>query len=239
MADAMDSKSISRKGVGVQVPASAPIAPDELARALVPVLLHKLNNTTQYLSALQAWIAEPPLDEAPTSQPGAFEGLSETALEVDDLGWILGLVANAGGADVLLERRERSRLGPLVRLVADCLRKNRRDLERPARDLPLLDVSADVGSWRIPWAIARWLHASGMSSPVGTTLEWDIVEREPDRFALVCSTSDAKRMMEFGDTLRVFDPRLEPRSIDGACALLLPAGALSMQAREKPSGISS
>jgi hypothetical protein len=200
----------------------------------VPVLLHKLNNTTQYLSALQAL-----LSDAPAAHEHALEGLSQTALEVDDLGWILGLVANAGGADVLLERRERSRLVPLVRLVADCLRKERRDLERPTRALPPLDVRDDPKSWRIPWAVARWLHAAGMSLPAGTTLAWELVERGPDRLALVCRTADIERMTDVGDALCAFDARLETEIGDEGCALLLPPVRASNSARTPSSGSTS
>src|SRR5262245_17233978 len=62
MADAMDSKSISRKGVGVQVPASAPEhqIEDPLARAMLPVLLHRVANATQHLNGLTALLAHDP-----------------------------------------------------------------------------------------------------------------------------------------------------------------------------------
>ena len=130
MADAMDSKSISRKGVGVQVPASAPTRAreaDELSRALVSVLLHDLANTTQYLSTLSSLMSD-----GPALNAGLLGGLSETTSEVDELGFVLGLVAHAAGADVLLERARRDGLDALLVFVKRALRSERRDLRLDA-----------------------------------------------------------------------------------------------------------
>jgi hypothetical protein len=232
MADAMDSKSISRKGVGVQVPASAPHEPDELARALVPVLLHKLNNTTQYLTALQALIGSSPDPDARSRavSQDVFGGLHETALEVDDLGWILGLVANAAGANVLLERRERARLGALVRLVADCLRRTGRDLDAPDRELPLVAARSAREAWEAPWLAARWLYAAGSSLPKGSKLEWELVARSPDRFVLVSHAPATTDTIDLAAQVKSRHPGFDPALGAHACELCFPPHAFAWSA---------
>ena len=75
---------------------------DPLAEALFPVLIHRLNNATQVLSALNAALGAG-LDDALLG--GSSENLAAASRDVHELGWLLGVLASAGGADLLLERR--------------------------------------------------------------------------------------------------------------------------------------
>jgi hypothetical protein len=174
MADAMDSKSISRKGVGVQVPASAPgrtgpasqAVSDPLARAMLPVVLHRVANATQRLNGVSALLAIDPGTLATRS-----EDLAETSGVVDDSGWLLALIASVHGARLLLARRERQGLRPLVACVRDCLRLEGRDLAEPGSPLP--DLAPDVGDgWQLPWSIGTWLYLCGRALEPRRELAW-------------------------------------------------------------------
>src|SRR5262245_57726535 len=168
MADAMDSKSISRKGVGVQVPASAPELRDPLARALLPVLLHRVANAAQILSGLDALL---PLGPAVLEErSGDLASAGET---VDDVGWLLALLASASGSRLLLGRRNRGGLPPLLDGVRGCLRREGRDLA-PAEG-PLPELAPDVADgWQLPWAIASLFFLEGRGLAPKTALAWSI-----------------------------------------------------------------
>ncbi len=190
MADAMDSKSISRKGVGVQVPASAPQLADPLARAMLPVLLHRIGNASQLLSNLDALLEVRPvaLEERP-------EDLAAAGEIVDDVGWLLALLASASGARLLLDRREAHGLEPLVACVRACLRREGRDLDATTSPLPRL--SPRVGSgWELPWAFASMLYLSGRELPPRGSLAWSI-EPRGDVWRLACAkTTDVRLGLE-------------------------------------------
>lgn len=159
---------------------------DELSAALVPVLLHRLNNTTQYLSTLNSLLALGPDD----SSARYFEGLAGTSNDVDELGWLLGVAANACGANLLLERRERAGVAAMVRVTAEILRREGRDLERVDRVLPTFSTlerhaPRDV-SWSVAWLIGSWLLACGRECARGTPLAWDL-SADGDELAIVCA----------------------------------------------------
>jgi hypothetical protein len=147
---------------------------DDLSAALVPVLLHKLNNATQYLSALNSLLALGP-ENTPLSY---FDGLGGTSRDVDELGWLLGVAANACGANLLLERRERAGLAAMVRVTAEILRREGRDLERVDRALPEISALDTRGSrdaaWRSAWLVGSWLLSCGRELPRDAVLAWDL-----------------------------------------------------------------
>jgi hypothetical protein len=151
----------------------------QLARALLPVLLHELNNHTQYLSALGA------LESSGDPLPNRGEGLARTAVEVEELGWLLGLCAGGFGADLLRDRSESDGLGPLVRLLRKALRRTGRDLERADRELP--DLSPRLG-WRGAWRVGELLFACAQSS--AAALAWEL-EADGDALLLTCRVNPA------------------------------------------------
>ena len=210
MADAMDSKSISRKGVGVQVPASAPppgdpralrdplagAAPgsralrDPLARAMLPVLLHRIGNASQLLSNLEAL-----LEIRPAALDERSEDLAAAGEIVDDAGWLLALLASASGARLLLDRREAHGLGPLLACVRACLRREGRDLEASSGPLPALAPGVASG-WEFPWYVASVLYLSGRELEPQCSLAWAI-ERAPAVWRVSClRTTDARPDLE-------------------------------------------
>src|SRR5258705_6178932 len=180
MADAMDSKSISRKGVGVQVPASAPAFTDPLARAMLPVLLHRVGNAAQLLTALDALVAVDA--RALETRSGDLASVGES---VDEIGWLLALLASASGARLLLDRRERSGLVPLVACVRACLRREGRDLADPGHALASLATGVGDG-WQLPWAVGSLLYLAGRALPPRGALAWTI-ETSGDGWSVACA----------------------------------------------------
>jgi len=180
MVDAMDSKSISCDGSRGSSPrpgtspASTTAADSRLARALLPVLLHELNNHTQYLSALGA------LESSGDPLPNRGAGLARTAQEVEELGWLLGLCAGGYGADLLRDRTERNGLSPLVRLVRKALRREGHDVERAERELP--ELSPRVG-WRGAWRVGELLFECAMAG--SGPLSWELAA-DGDDLLLTC-----------------------------------------------------
>lgn len=156
---------------------------DPLAEALFPVLIHRLNNATQILSTLSAVLGAD-LDEALLE--GSSEDLAAASRDVHQLGWLLGVLASAGGADLLLERRERSGLSIVLRVVREALRRSGRDLAEREAASTLPELAADVGDgWQVPWAIGSMLFHAGESLAPGTLLTWSLVRRA-DRWCLAC-----------------------------------------------------
>lgn len=135
---------------------------------MLPVLLHRVANATQHLNGLTALLALDP------SALGARGGdLAETSDLVDETGWLLALLASAYGARLLLARRERHGLQPLVTCVRECLRREGRDLGDPGTPLP--DLAPDVADgWQLPWALGTWIYESGRSLSPGQSLAWTI-----------------------------------------------------------------
>lgn len=109
----MDSKSISRKGVGVRLPSLAPASQEdalsaaarELGAVLVPELCRRLRAATAALGALELRLARDPAaalgDEVLARQH------EELAHALARAGYCLGVLGAGGRADLLRERRER------------------------------------------------------------------------------------------------------------------------------------
>ncbi len=130
---------------------------------MLPVLLHDLNNHTQYLSALAS------LTGAGEAPPRGGDGLARTGQEVEELGWLLGLCAGGFGTDLLHDRTERRGLPPLVALVRKVLRRAGHDIERADRELP--DLPTRVG-WRGAWRVGELLHACALVTDA--PLAWEL-----------------------------------------------------------------
>ncbi len=141
-----------------------------LAAALLPMLLHSINNTTQLLIAVGGApsVREPDLE-------GCGGDLARAAASAHDHGWILGVLGCELGADLLLARRKERGLEPLVALVRTALRRRGGDLDGPA-ELPRL--APDVGSgWELPWGLGWLLWCSALDDP-GARVRFSVQERE-------------------------------------------------------------
>lgn len=108
-----------------------------LAAALIPALVHRINNTTQLLVVLRSVLAEPDEDVLASAGPD----LAHAARDAEEQGWLLGLLARSMGTDLLLAREERGGLGATLHLLAEALRRERKQLEIPS-SLPSMTLAA-------------------------------------------------------------------------------------------------
>lgn len=197
--------------------------PDPLARALLPVLLHKLANTTQLLTGLDAMLRIEGGEEMFLKR---CPDLARASEDVEDLGWALAVLGSAGGADVLLARREPRGLEILFDLVRSAARRGQRDLAPPPwpdGEWPGLAPHV-LGGWELPWAVAALLHASGLDAGPGGVGDWDLASAV-DRWVLTVPAGP-----EVESALERSLPRLEGASCERegerAC-LALPADWLT------------
>jgi len=151
----------------VSTPASDPRTHASLPAALLPVLLHRIHNTTQLLAGVNSLFAMGEV-EACASRSG---DLAHAAREAEELGWLLGVLACGMGADLLLARRDTFAVAPIVRLVRDGLRREGRDLGSPRETSPEI---APRASWQQCWSIAALLWAAGASLPPGGKLPFEL-----------------------------------------------------------------
>ncbi len=157
------------------VPGDSADEGDPLGPALLPVLMHSLGGATQMLSSLNAVLALP---DGRRWLDAKASDLGAVSREIEDLGWLLAVLASAAGADLLQARREERGLEIIVRAVRDALRRSGRDLAGAERSLPRLAPNVADG-WQLPWSVGALLLASGsaLGSESGA-LEWGL-EREP------------------------------------------------------------
>ena len=141
------------------------------AAGLMPMLLHELNNATQFLGMLHSVHSQDP-------SAGLFErsaqGLSETGAAVEDLGLLMAIVSTAAGTDLLLERRSSRGLDITLSMTVRALRKRGIDVQLlgAARLTPSRD---EAMGWELPWAIAAsaWAAAAPLESGEALELELD------------------------------------------------------------------
>ena len=140
------------------------------AAGLMPMLLHELNNATQFLGMLHSVHSQDP-------SAGLFErsaqGLGETAATVEDLGLLMAIVSTAAGTDLLLERRSPRGVDVTLNMTIRALRKRGIDVElvSAARLTPSRD---EAMGWELPWAIAGSAWAAAASMKAGDALKVEL-----------------------------------------------------------------
>ncbi len=107
---------------------------EQLAAALLPTLLHRVNNTTQLIVAVRALAALQPLQLPERSS----HDLAHAAHESHVNGWLLGVLARGLGADLLLARENYDGLLPTLELVREALLRERCELAFAVEELPRL-----------------------------------------------------------------------------------------------------
>ncbi len=189
-------------------PAPAELASDELASALLPVLIHRMNNATQMLSNLSS------LARLGAAAPSGKDWLEERAEDlvqtsdsVDEIGYLLAVLASASGANLLLERRLPRGLSWMMSAVQDLLRRDGHAVASCSRPVP--DQAPGVASgWELCWAVGALLLASAkregqallgqalLGQPLQCQplqcqpLQWQWLQ-EDDSWVLVCATTAA------------------------------------------------
>lgn len=140
--------------------------PDPLVRALLPVLIHKLGNTTQLLTGLNAMLHIEGGEDLFASRVG---DLGHASGQVHELGFALAALGSAAGAELLLARRDPRGVAVLVELAGAALRRAGRRLA-PV-EVPSLAPQA-LDGWQVPWAVASAVFAAGETLAEGETLDW-------------------------------------------------------------------
>ncbi len=129
---------------------------DPVARVLLPVLLHEVNNATQLLVGLRA-ILELPGGEAMFNSRA--DDLGRTSHMMDDLGFALAVVATAGGANMLLARRDERSVRILWDLAKKALTRGGGVKITDSGEPPLTAPSA-LDGWQLAWSVAALLIAA-------------------------------------------------------------------------------
>lgn len=198
---------------------------DPLTAALLPVLLHRLNNATQFLQTLGSLAGLDPERDWASERCG---DLADTAQQVEDLGYVLAVLASAGGADLLQERREARGLVLLVDAARDALRRERRRIVAAPDALPELAHSAGHG-WEAPWAVGAMLLAAGRDGDAQVELRWAF-ELDGDGAALVTDAQPGAALQLFTEVLAARAPELRPELDTDRARLVFPDGWLVFRA---------
>lgn len=194
---------------------------DAFTAALMPVVLHRLNNASQRLSMLNALLVA---DAAGRWLEERSEDLAETSASVDELGWLLAVLASASGADLLLERREARGLAILIDSVGGALRREGRELAPAEGPLPALAPHVGAG-WELPWAVGATLYAAGADGEAPLT--WRLA-REAGAWRLVADAAPtAARLADLRGLLARRCPGVELDVAGGTTTLALPESWLA------------
>jgi hypothetical protein len=197
---------------------------DPLAVALLPVLLHKLAGTTQLLSGLNALLGIEGGEEFALTRSDDLGAASKTA---HDLGWLMAVLASAGGTNLLLERREPRGITIVLDVLSDALSRTGRAMRGTGLAPPALAPDV-LDGWQVPWSIGALLLAAANDLPPDVALDWSL------------ETSDAggvRLSANAGDSVARIAPLVEERLPgaelavgEGRFALSLPADWLARDA---------
>lgn len=144
--------------------ADAGLAADQaFAAALLPVLLHRIRNTTQLLTGVNAVLAGGEPGVLPATRA---EDLGQASREAEELGWLLAVLSGGLGCDLAGERREADGLRVVLSLVRDALRRAGGALALPTRwpriagGAPAAQLCLAVGE--LVWRAARGAEGAAL-----------------------------------------------------------------------------
>ncbi|MCB9916521.1 MAG: hypothetical protein H6828_15455 [Planctomycetes bacterium] len=141
-----------------------------LARHLLPVLLHRANNAAQLMTALSSLARCGPAPSGLSWLEERANDLAQASHDVDELGYLLAVLASASGADLMLERREPRGLAWTTHAVGEALRRDERVLAPASHPVP--DQLPVHGGWELCWAAGSLLLVAGRAGAPGDVLEW-------------------------------------------------------------------
>lgn len=142
--------------------------PDPLASALLPVLIHEMNNATQVLTSLNTLLSMPGGDQYLTERGGDMTSVGE---EVVDLGWLLAALASAAGDDMLMTRRHEHGLDVMANYVRKAIRRQGWDSAKAESPLPEISHGEGAG-WEAAWALGVFLWSTASAQPGVTAWTW-------------------------------------------------------------------
>lgn len=132
---------------------------DFVSKALLPILLHEVNNATQLLVGLRALLGLPGGDKMFAKRA---DDLARTSRTMDDLGFALAVLSTAGGANMLMARRDSRGIAILGELARRSLERSESSAATMEGDAPLTAPSALEG-WQLPWAAAALILTAAES----------------------------------------------------------------------------
>lgn len=146
-------------------------AADELAAAILPRMLGHLREQTAEFEALARRIERWP--ERTLADETALATVESVQAQSQGVGWCLGVVAAASGADLLLARRERDGLRHMLTLVSEALAGH--PFRPEVEALPTLSTTEGEG-WEVPFLVAYLFLCAGARLPRGAPLRWSLIE---------------------------------------------------------------
>jgi len=139
----------------------------------MPMVLHELNNATQFLTMLHSVHKQDPSSGALDRSSGA---LSDTAASVDDLGLLMAILSTASGTDLLLERKSSQGLRVALAMTIRAVRK--RGVEVTTREgRTLLADSEAARGWELPWALGASVWIAAKAATEGDCLRLELDDR--------------------------------------------------------------
>ncbi len=139
----------------------------------MPMVLHELNNATQYLGMLHSVHTQDPSSGILERSAG---DLGATASSVEDLGLLMAILSTTAGTDLLLERRSDRGCAIALSMTIRALRKKGVDVTLPDR-LEVTGLADAAQGWELPWAVCGSLWAALDQVSDGATLRLNFDDR--------------------------------------------------------------
>ncbi|HIL51093.1 MAG: hypothetical protein ABGY71_11495 [bacterium] len=184
---------------------------DGLAEALLPVLIHSMNNATQLMANLST-LARSGQGSSINWIESRADDLLASSREIDRVGYMLAVLASASGAELLGQRRVPEGLAWMTAAVAQAVRREGGALAEATHPVPLVRPGAAHG-WEVCWAAGALLRAAAVGSSRAEPLEWQWLD-EGDSWVLVCAGPATAEFKALGETVtrRLPEAELDLRS---------------------------
>ncbi|MCE9594996.1 MAG: hypothetical protein K8S98_12475 [Planctomycetes bacterium] len=144
----------------------APYALASAARELLAVLLARVDGSERLLREVDA-----ELDGDDLARFG--RDLARASDEVEESGWLFGVLATGLGADTLIERVERGGLSAVLEWASAAARRLGRDLRRRDGEVPELAL-APKEAQRLAFAFALLLVRAAERAELGACVAWSL-----------------------------------------------------------------
>lgn len=188
---------------------------DPLGSALLPVVIHDLNNATQLLTTLNTLLGMPGGERFLSERADDLHSVGE---EVFDLGWLLAALASSTGDEMLLARRHESGLEIMATCVRSALRRKHHDLVVAEGKLPRISNEHGAG-WEAAWALGLFLWSAAQEADEPVRWTWS---RSAEYWLFEAEYSGT----DFADSARLLElkvPGAELVSLEGSLQLRLQA----------------
>lgn len=142
---------------------------DPLVAALLPAVVHEVNNATQLLVGLKAMLEIPGGDALFASRAN---DLAATSTRMSDLGFAMAVLATASGADMLMARRDARSIEILWSLAIKTVQRDT-GLEIDVSGSPPRTRPDALDGWQVAWSAASLpIICMGSSSAESWSWVW-------------------------------------------------------------------